>query len=168
MVICQWNGHRIHQWSRPLEPRGANKLFNHTDDYAIGRRNNEVAMIHRQQCRSPELFDSSGFFYDGWLDEFAFTMWLSPNRIKAHYDAGMTEVPFTPDTGGVGGDGQINSIALSDGSVVIEFEGVFEECLQCYGPIRAGSWCHLLTRWLRTSQPSSTSLNKLSAFQSID
>ena len=49
-------------------------------------------------------------------------------------DAGMTEVPFTPDTGGGGGDGQINSIVLSDGSVVIEFEGTLKSASNVTGP----------------------------------
>ena len=59
-------------------------------------------------------------------------MALSQGQVKAHYDAGMTEVPFTPDTGG--GDGQINSIALSDGAVVIEFEGTLKSASSVTGP----------------------------------
>ena len=61
-------------------------------------------------------------------------MALSQGQVKAHYDAGMTEVPFTPDTGGSGGDGQINSIALYDGSVVIEFAGTLKSASNVTGP----------------------------------
>jgi len=69
------------------------------------------------------------------LDEFAlYNVALNEAQAKAHYDAGMTEVPFTPGTGGDGGDGQINSIALSDGSVVIEFEGVLKSASGVTGP----------------------------------
>jgi hypothetical protein len=117
---------------------GANKLFNHTDGIAIGRRNNEVSFhdLIVNSVSSPELFNSSELFhYDGWLDEFAlYNVALSEAQAKAHYDAGMTEVPFTPGTGGVGGDGQINSIALSDGSVVIEFEGTLKSASGVTGP----------------------------------
>ncbi|HCB99485.1 MAG TPA: hypothetical protein DEP78_14550 [Verrucomicrobiales bacterium] len=115
---------------------GANKLFNHTDGIAIGRRNNEVSFhdLIVNSGGAPEVFDSSDqFYYDGWLDEFAlYNVALSQGQVKAHYDAGMTEVPFTPDTGG--GDGQINSIALSDGAVVIEFEGVLKSASGVTGP----------------------------------
>ena len=69
-------------------------------------------------------------------------MALSADRIKAHYDAGMTEVPFTPGTGGVGGGGQINSIALSDGSVVIEFEGTRKSASSVTGPYAPVAGAH--------------------------
>lgn len=73
-------------------------------------------------------------WYDGWLDEAAlYNKALSPERIKAHYEAGMTEVPFTPGNGG-GDDGQINSIAIADGNVVIEFEGNLKSSATVTGP----------------------------------
>lgn len=73
-------------------------------------------------------------WYDGWLDEAAlYNKALSPERIKAHYDAGNTEVPFTPAPP-AGGDGQINSIAIADGNVVIEFDGALKSSATVTGP----------------------------------
>ncbi len=116
------------------EVPGVHLLYNHGDDYAIGSVWTN-AMFWDEDPASNLSAVGDGFFFDGWIDEVAFfSTALSADRIKAHYDAGMTEVPFTPDTGGGGGDGQINSIALTDGSVVIEFEGTLKSASNVTGP----------------------------------
>ena len=116
------------------EVPGVHLLYNHGDDYAIGGVWTN-AMFWDEDPASNLSAVGDGFFFDGWIDEVAFfSTALSADRIKAHYDAGMTEVPFTPGTGGVGGGGQINSIALSDGSVVIEFEGTLKSASSVTGP----------------------------------
>ena len=101
---------------------GANSLWNHTDGIAIGRRQSEVSFhdFIVNNGFSPEVYNSGNFFYfDGWIDEFAlYNSLLSEERIQAHYQAGMTEVP----TGG-GGGGSIDIASNADGSVTITYEG---------------------------------------------
>jgi len=114
------------------EVSGVHLLYNHGDDYAIGGVWTN-ALFHDEEVASNLSAVGSGFFFDGWIDEVAFFgTALSADRIKAHYDAGNTEVPFDPPTGG--GDGSIGSIALADGSVVIEFEGTLKSADSVSGP----------------------------------
>ena len=119
------------------EISGVHLLYNHTDDVAFGARNEEAVLADfiASGTFSPDFWATGDLmWYDGWLDEAAlYNKALSAERIKAHYEAGMTEVPFTPDTGG-GGDGQVHSISLADGNVVIEFEGTLKSSATVTGP----------------------------------
>ncbi len=123
------------------ESIGAHILFNHTDGIAIGRRNNEVS-FHDMIINgggAPEIFNSSEqFYYDGWLDEFAlYNVALSADQVKAHYEAGLEEVPadmVEPPTPPVPplppvppvGDTGIASITRDGDSVVITFSGTLK------------------------------------------
>ncbi len=113
---------------------GVHLLYNHGDDYAIGGVWTN-AMFWDEDPASNLSAVASGFFFDGWIDEVAFfSSALSAAQIKAHYDAGNTEVPFTPGGNGGGDGGQINSIAIADGNVVIEFEGTLKSSATVTGP----------------------------------
>ena len=116
---------------------GIHLLYNHTDDVAFGSRNEEAVLADfiASGTFSPDFWATGDLmWYDGWLDEAAlYNKALSPERIKAHYEAGNTEVPFTPGPT-PGGDGQVNSIAIADGNVVIEFEGTLKSSATVTGP----------------------------------
>ena len=103
---------------------GANILRNHTDGIGIGRRNSEVSFhdFIVNNAQSPEVFHSpQQFYFDGWIDEFAlYNHALTEARVKAHYEAGMTEVPADP---GTGGPTSIMLALSADGMVTIEFSG---------------------------------------------
>jgi hypothetical protein len=121
------------------EASGANILFNHSDGIAIGRRNNEVSFhdLIINSGGTPDLFSSADQFnYDGWLDEFAlYNVPLTADQVKAHYEAGNAEVAFTPEpVDPVSSGGQVHSIALSGGNVVIEFEGNLKSSATAAGP----------------------------------
>ena len=105
---------------------GVHLLYNHGDDYAIGGVWTN-AMFWDEEPASNISAVGGGFYFDGWIDEVVFFGTALPaDRIKAHYDAGNTEVPFTPEPPPSTGGGQVSSIALTDGSVVIEFEGTLK------------------------------------------
>jgi len=121
------------------EVSGVHLLYNHTDDVAFGARNEEAVLndFIASGTFSPDYWATGDLmWYDGWLDEAAFyNTALSADRVKAHYEAGMREVPFTPEQPEPPvGAGQVNSIALSDGSVVIEFEGGLKSSATVTGP----------------------------------
>ena len=131
------------------EKIGANVLFNHTDGIAIGRRNNEVS-FHDYIVNGPngaDIFNSgNNLYYDGWLDEFAlYNVALSAEQVKAHYEAGLQEVPVdtppviepplppVPPTSGA-----IDSIVQNgDGSVTITFTGSLTSAATVDGPFTA-------------------------------
>jgi len=115
---------------------GVHLLYNHSDDIAFGARNEEAVLADfiASGTFSPDFWaEGNLMWFDGWLDEAAlYNKALSPERIKAHYEAGNTEVEFTPDNGG--GSGQVNSIRIADGNVVIEFDGNLKSSASVTGP----------------------------------
>ena len=115
---------------------GVHLLYNHSDDIAFGARNEEAVLADfiASGTFSPDFWaEGNLMWFDGWLDEAAlYNKALSPERIKAHYEAGNTEVEFTPGNGG--GSGQVNSIRIADGNVVIEFEGNLKSSASVTGP----------------------------------
>ena len=115
---------------------GVHLLYNHSDDIAFGARNEEAVLADfiASGTFSPDFWaEGNLMWFDGWLDEAAlYNKALSPERIKAHYEAGNTEVEFTP--GNAGGSGQVNSIRIADGNVVIEFEGNLKSSASVTGP----------------------------------
>jgi len=115
---------------------GIHLLYNHSDDVAFGARNEEAVLADfiASGTFSPDFWATGDLMaYDGWLDEAAlYNKVLSAERIKAHYEAGNTEVPFTPGNGGDAG--QVNSIVIADGNVVIEFEGNLKSSASVTGP----------------------------------
>jgi hypothetical protein len=120
------------------EVGGVHLLYNHTDDVAFGARNEEAVLndFIASGTFSPDYWATGDLmWYDGWLDEAAlYNTALSADRVKAHYEAGMSEVPFTPEQPEPPvGAGQVNSIALTDGSVVIEFEGTLKSSATANG-----------------------------------
>ncbi len=125
------------------EATGANQLRNHTDGIGIGRRNNEVSFHDLiVNASTAAIFNSSDhlFYYDGWLDEFAlYNKALTAEQIKAHYEAGLMEVPVDPGTLPPPIAVGINSIALvafGDDRVVvhIEYEGTLKSAATVNGP----------------------------------
>ena len=111
-------------------------LYNHSDDVAFGARNEEAVLADfiASGTFSPDFWATGDLMaYDGWLDEAAlYNKVLSAERIKAHFEAGNTEVAFTPGNGGDAG--QVNSIVIADGNVVIEFEGILKSSPTVTGP----------------------------------
>ncbi len=125
------------------ETTGANQLRNHTDGIGIGRRNNEVSFHDLiVNASTAAIFNSSDhlFYYDGWLDEFAlYNVALTAEQIKAHYEAGLMEVPVDPGTLPPPIAVGINSIALvafGDDRIVvhIEYNGTLKSAATVNGP----------------------------------
>ena len=100
------------------EATGVHLLYDHTDDNSLGARNEQVA-FHDYIVGDPaaaEIYAANELlFYDGWIDEVAlYNTALSEERVKAHYQAGITEVPL--ETGG-GGDTSATLVSAADGSL---------------------------------------------------
>ena len=126
------------------EATGANQLRNHSDDIGIGRRNNEVSFhdLIVNNGGTPTIFTSSDhlFYYDGWLDEFAlYNVALTAEQVKAHYEAGLMEVPVDPGTLPPPIAAGITSIALvafgdDHVRVHIEYNGTLKSASTVNGP----------------------------------
>lgn len=125
------------------EMKGANQLRNHTDGIGIGRRNNEVSFHDLiVNASTAAIFNSPDhlFYYDGWLDEFAlYNDALTVEQIKAHYEAGLMEVPVDPGTLPppiAAGINSIELVALGDDPVVvhIEYNGTLKSAATINGP----------------------------------
>ncbi len=125
------------------EATGANQLRNHTDGIGIGRRNNEVSFHDLiVNASTAAIFNSSDhlFYYDGWLDEFAlYNVALTAEQIKAHYEAGLMEVPVDPGTLPPPIAAGITSIALvafgdDHVRVHIEYNGTLKSAATVNGP----------------------------------
>ncbi|RME95556.1 MAG: hypothetical protein D6766_03010 [Verrucomicrobia bacterium] len=110
---------------------GVHILYNHTDDVAIGARNEECPFhdfIYNGTWNSEfyNLGDLLGF--DGWIGHVAlYNTALSPERIQVHYTAGTTEVP-------IGGQGGIKTFSFADGVLTIEYEGTLKSAPAVTGP----------------------------------
>ena len=125
------------------EATGANQLRNHTDGIGIGRRNNEVSFHDLiVNASTAAIFNSPDhlFYYDGWLDEFAlYNVALTAEQVKAHYEAGLMEVPVDPGTMPPPIAVGITSIALvafGDDHVVvhIRYNGTLKSAATVDGP----------------------------------
>ena len=125
------------------EATGANQLRNHTDGIGIGRRNNEVSFHDLiVNASTAAIFNSSDhlFYYDGWLDEFAlYNVALTAEQIKAHYEAGLMEVPVDPGTLPppiATGITSIELVAFGDDHVRvhIEYNGTLKSAATVNGP----------------------------------
>lgn len=125
------------------EMKGANQLRNHSDDIGIGRRNNEVSFHDLIiNASTAAIFNSSDhlFYYDGWLDEFAlYNVALTAEQIKAHYEAGLMEVPVDPGTLPppiAVGIKSIDLVAFGDDHVAvhIEYNGTLKSAATVNGP----------------------------------
>ena len=122
------------------EATGANQLRNHTDGIGIGRRNNEVSFHDLiVNASTATIFNSPDhlFYYDGWLDEFAlYNDALTADQVKAHYEAGLMEVPLDPVAPPM--DVRINSIELvasgDDYVVRIDYSGTLKSAATVNGP----------------------------------
>lgn len=109
------------------EATGVHLLYNHTDDVGVGARNEEVAfhdyIINGAGTFAPEISTAGErFFFDGWIDELAlYNTALSAERVKAHFEAGRTEVPSggQPPTGTL----HIESVRLEGNSIRIQWQG---------------------------------------------
>ena len=104
------------------ETSGVHLLYDHTDDNSLGARNEQVAFHDYivQLDASPELYaENELLHYDGWIDEVAlYNTALPEARVKAHYQAGITEVPLgTGGGGGGGGDTGATLVSSADGSL---------------------------------------------------
>ena len=112
--------------------QGANLLRNHTDGIGIGRRNSEVSFhdFIVNNGNAPEVFTSpQQFYFDGWIDEFAlYNHMLAEERILAHYQAGLTEVPVDPSGGGA-----ISIVDNGDGTITLHYEGTLYSSLSVDG-----------------------------------
>jgi hypothetical protein len=108
------------------ESPGVHLLYNHTDDIGVGARNEEVAfhdyIVNGAGTFAPEIIATNEmFFFDGWIDELAlYNTALSPERVQAHYQAGITTVP--PEEPPVG-ELVIDSIQVQGGNVRVEWQG---------------------------------------------
>ncbi|MCS1409854.1 MAG: hypothetical protein M2R45_03040 [Verrucomicrobia subdivision 3 bacterium] len=126
------------------EATGAHILFDHTDGIAIGRRNSEVS-FHDMIINAggaPDIFNSSEqFYYDGWLDEFAlYNVALTAEQVKAHYDAGLVEVPadiVEPPTPPISGGGMILIIRDTSDIISIIYSGTLKSAATIDGPFEA-------------------------------
>ena len=125
------------------EATGANQLRNHTDGIGIGRRNNEVSFHDLiVNASTAAIFTSPDhlFYYDGWLDEFAlYNVALTADQVKAHYEAGLMEVPVDPGTMPPPIAVGITSIALvafgdDHVRVHIEYNGTLKSAATVNGP----------------------------------
>ena len=83
---------------------GVHLLYDHTDDIAIGARNEEAGFHDYivSGTPSPEIYAANDLlWFDGWIDAVAlYNTALSEARVKAHYQAGITEVPLATGGGG--------------------------------------------------------------------
>lgn len=113
---------------------GVHVMFNHTDDVAIGARNEEAPMhdyIYNGTWNNDFWAEGNLLPFDGWIGEVAlYNTALSPARVSAHYIAGTTEVP-------IGGDGGIKSFSYADGNLTIEFDGTLKSATSVLGPFEA-------------------------------
>jgi hypothetical protein len=76
------------------EAVGAGLLYNHGDDVGIGAVNGNV-VFHNETVAT-----AFGFPFIGVIDEFAiYNRILSPERIAAHFEAGLVEVEIPVDPG---------------------------------------------------------------------
>ena len=125
------------------EATGANQLRNHTDGVGIGRRNNEVSFHDLiVNASTAAIFNSPDhlFYYDGWLDEFAlYNVALTAEQVKAHYEAGLIEVPVDPGTLPppiAVGINSIDLVALGDDNIVvhIDYNGTLKSAATVNGP----------------------------------
>lgn len=124
------------------ETFGAHMLFDHTDGVAIGRRNNEVSFHDyiANAGNGPEIFNSGdNLYYDGWLDEFAlYNVALTADQVKAHYEAGLVEVPFVtepvePVEPPISA-GEISIVRNADGTLSLTFDGTLFSSPNVSGP----------------------------------
>jgi hypothetical protein len=122
------------------EAKGAHLLYDHSDDIAIGARNEEMAMhdfLANGTWNSEWYALGDLLHFDGTVDEVAmYNTALSEDRVKAHYQAGITEVPLETGTGG-GGSGGVPTISVARaaaGSIQIEFSGTLQSAPSVTGP----------------------------------
>lgn len=121
------------------EASGVHLLYDHTDDIAIGARN-EQAAFHDYIVGDPaaaEIYAANDLlWFDGWIDEVAlYNTALSADRVKAHYQAGITEVPLETGGGGPIGVGPAISVARGGaGTLQIEFTGTLQSAPSVTGP----------------------------------
>lgn len=110
---------------------GVHLLYAHSDDVAIGARNvgcpfHDFIYDGTWNAEFTSLGDVLGF--DGWIGHVAlYNKALTPERIQAHYTAGITEVP-------IGGQGGIKTFSFADGVLTIEYEGTLKSAPTVTGP----------------------------------
>lgn len=108
---------------------GVHLLYDHTDDVAIGARNEESPFhdyIYNGTWFADFYNEGNLVPYDGWIAHVAlYNTALQPDRVMAHYEAGMTEVP-------VGGG--IKSFSFEAGTLTIEFDGILKAATSVQGP----------------------------------
>lgn len=91
-------------------------LYNHGDNAGLGGVNQNCA--YHDDNRGV----ANGDYFDGVIDEFAYyNKALSPDRIQAHYNQGLVEVPFENEP-----PSQpliISRISVQNGQVTLEWQG---------------------------------------------